>query len=78
MKNSKQPINPTTNSNYNEQPHLVEVSAGLTKREYFAAMAMQGMIASGKYTEGVAFHPALINVSIEIADDLLAELEQTQ
>jgi len=47
---------------------------GLTKREHFAAMAMQGMLASGKYAEGIAFSPFMANISVEISDALIAAL----
>ena len=50
-------------------------SKGLTKREYFAAMAMQGILACGPHDcneRGIA-HDA-----IRQADALLAELESTQ
>lgn len=54
------------------------VSPALTKREYFAAMAMQGLCAdpitrklSGPHAKAVAAD------AIEIADALIAELEKT-
>ena len=43
---------------------------GLTKRELFAAMAMQGFCAGGERPSGV--HIAIY--SVQIADDLLAAL----
>ena len=46
MENGNKPIHPTTARNYNEQFHLIEVSHGLTKREHFAAMALQGLAAT--------------------------------
>ncbi len=39
---------------------------GLTKREYFAAMAMQGLLASGEAW--------FCNEAVRYADDMLAEL----
>lgn len=49
--------------------------AGLTKRELFAALAMQGLSASEAYAE----QPAnwIASVAVERADALLAELEKT-
>ena len=48
-----------------------KVSPGLTKREYFAGLAMQGLIAHGY---GLIQGPEL---AVEYADALLKELEQT-
>ncbi len=46
---------------------------GLTKREYFAAMAMQGVLANAHaYTDGSG--DRLIEVALECADALLAAL----
>lgn len=42
MENSKQPINPIAGSH---EPLHPKQLIGLTKREYFAAMAMQGLIS---------------------------------
>ena len=47
---------------------------GLTKREMFAAMAMQGILSSETYgTAGTVTRWA-----VEIADELLKELEKTK
>ena len=45
---------------------------GLTKREYFAAMAMQGLVDRHINYEVVAEH------SVRYSDALLAELERTK
>lgn len=65
--NANLPAFPTTASNYtDDQP-------GLTKREYFAAMAMQGLLAcpdvNGSQSE-------LASHSINFADALLSALEE--
>ncbi len=57
-----------------------EQKTGLTKREYFAAMAMQGSIA-GRYGSGEIelFRielPKLANECLAIADALIAELNK--
>lgn len=51
------------------------IQLGLTKREYIAAMAMQGMASDPVYTEapyekGIAMH------AVKMADALLAALEK--
>lgn len=55
MTDGNEPINATTVYTDKQLPHTGDVIryedhyAGLTKREYFAAMAMQGMLSSGCY-----------------------------
>lgn len=49
---------------------------GLTKREYFAAMAMQGMIASETETLRFAMREKLASESVAMADALIAELSK--
>lgn len=54
-------------------PSRDEESLGLTKREYFAAMAMQGLLLA----RGVGTHDVLLaTYAREYADALLAELEK--
>ena len=56
-----------------------EVFMGLTKREHFAAMAMQGLLSAASDKEGTWTHGGWDNVAYEaanIADALLAELEK--
>jgi hypothetical protein len=66
MENGKQPITPI---NYD----AAYSSEGLTKREYFAGLAMQGLIS------GNATHFSDIpEKSIMFADEMLAELEKTK
>ena len=59
---------------------------GLTKREYFAAMAMQGFCSNpfyahqesekgSKSTDDYVMDPHLISRSIDLADELLKQLE---
>ena len=48
---------------------------GLTKREYFAAMAMQGILADPDnqgYAEGIA------KDAVKMADELITQLNQTK
>ena len=71
MKNGDQPINPT------ERPISgggTLQTFGLTKREYFAALAMQGYMAN-KYTPH--HNPEYIaDYAVECAEALLSELEK--
>lgn len=72
MKNADMPAMPVVDSKgspFNDLPEEA-CTLGLTKREFFAAMAMQGLIAGGGIDPGMAAPRAL-----EYADALLVELE---
>lgn len=49
--------------------------SGMSKREYFAAMAMQGICATGITKEGTN-HEYFAQQAVKIADELLKQLEQ--
>ena len=75
MKNPKQPIYPTVvveRTRFATMPTMEVQYNGLTKREYFAAMAMQGYLAK----TGTGFkNEQLADWCIQIADELLKQLE---
>ncbi|MCT4035587.1 hypothetical protein HZQ14_19385 [Elizabethkingia anophelis] len=88
MKNADKPIYPSVAETINETefteynlPHRQRQLSGLTKREYFAGLAMQGMLLNGgmmingqKY-----FAPDTIaKLAIQQADELLQQLENTK
>lgn len=55
------------------------VAAGLSKRELFAAMAMQGLLSCGATYKGSTTNRDLLaRDAISHADTLLAELERTK
>jgi predicted proteasome-type protease len=61
--------------NNGEQPILdnqFEDNKGLTKREYFAGLAMQGTMTSS-YSVNM-----IVEIAVKMADALLAELEKTK
>ena len=65
---SNEPINPINRA-------LIHQNTGLTKREYFAAMAMQGILADPDnqgYAEGIA------KDAVKMADELITQLNQTK
>ena len=70
MNNADKPINPVLTQN----PSLI----GLTKREYFAGLAMQGLLALpdkgtfGSFDEAIEW---MCEVSVKFADELLKQLE---
>lgn len=49
---------------------------GLTKREYFAGLAMQGLLGSGRrYTD---MPKQIAEAAVKQADELLKQLEETK
>lgn len=50
---------------------------GLTKREYFAALAMQGLLANHG-TERRVYHESVASEAVKSADALLNELSKPQ
>lgn len=54
--------------------YLFESNHGLTKLEYFTAMAMQGLIIQGKFSP--ADRNKLASVAIDFALETLEELEE--
>ena len=61
----------------NEPIHTIEynnnyISSGLTKREYFAVMALQGLLANNNN-----YMYSVIS-AVEFADDLIEELSKTK
>jgi hypothetical protein len=74
MENGKQPITPI---NYD----AAYSSEGLTKREYFAGLAMQGILAHESFFDRICHEPGentmadvLATASVKMADKLLAKL----
>ena len=76
MKNADKPINPVLTQSPSLQNYT---SLGLTKREYFAGLAMQGLISS--FTEKASYGgwgtemEETIKCAINYADELLKQLE---
>jgi hypothetical protein len=83
MENSEQPINPTPYVNRDGSIQH-DVYQGLTKREYFAGLAMQGILAqftelaaSGSSTEHHGgMQEDIARESVNLADALLKQLEK--
>ena len=86
MNNADKPIHEKNGENmihsFNSTDYSQGNFKGLTKREYFAGLAMQGLISS--FTEkasngswGSEIKETII-VAIEYADELLAQLETTK
>ena len=90
MENSKQPINPCLmqqvgedyfrlNKSLDPEDYTIPCS-GLTKREYFAGLAMQGLLT----TKGVEIDKSyaskepvdVIKKAIQYADELLKQLDK--
>ena len=61
---------------YHPDGGLVSPNTGLTKREYFAAMALQGIIAN---KDGLDIKiERIVESAVDIADALIEELNKTK
>ncbi len=58
------------NGFWNDEYNLTHSGVGLTKREYFAALALQGLTANLGRTTGLAL------AAVQYADSLIAELNR--
>ena len=86
MKNADKPIYPTTSQKINETeffeynlPNKEKQYSGLTKREYFAGLAMQGLLALPDKGTFSSFDEAIewiCEASVKFADELLKQLEK--
>lgn len=81
IKNGDLPAMPIELSGFGQ--FAPEAHTGLTKREQFAAMAMQGLLSGNNadcdlYETSVEWVKNLTEASVEFADALLAELERTK
>ena len=77
MTNGNEPINPTTERNWlnqNDTEMVTGVFGGLTKREYFAAMMLQGLVTLSSHQ---ATHQQYASQAIAYADALITELNLT-
>ena len=76
MKNADKPINPVLT----QSPSLQnDTSLGLTKREYFSVLAMQGLLAlpdKGTYSSFDEAIERICEVSVKFAEELLKQLEE--
>lgn len=53
------------------------INQGLTKREYFAAMAMQGMYSNHLFVDRFNCGNAISEEAVKIADELITALNNT-
>lgn len=82
MENKNKPAYPVTNGKYAQQLDTLnnDEAVGISKREYFAGLAMQGLLANNHSffwgnREGETAHNAIADESIRLADELLKLLE---
>ena len=75
MKNADMPAMPSTTWD-NEFDKVAEQSDGLTKREHFAAMAMQGLVVKDEFCIEDETVEIMASWSVKCADALLKELEK--
>jgi hypothetical protein len=77
MRNSDMPAMPLSREDSIKYLQGDCVLSGLTKREHFAGLAMQGLLANNKST-GENLYLDMSEVSVFIADALLAELDKSK
>ena len=85
MKNADKPINPFKSIKFNGKeffeynlPYNHKQYSGLTKREHYAGLAMQGLLALPDKGTFASFDEAIewmCEVSVKFADELLKQLE---
>lgn len=68
----------TTNPNDSASPYVLkytddEHSPGLTKREHFAGLALQGLCANSRLS---TYPDILISIAVQMADHLINQLNQ--
>lgn len=76
MENGKESVYPSEKIADSGHPMLGAVkvkTSGITKREYFAGLAMQGLLAGNALC-----HSDVHNYAVRFADKLLIELEKTK
>jgi divalent metal cation (Fe/Co/Zn/Cd) transporter len=77
MRNQDKPAFPVSKEMCEQKNEIEEYPYGLTKREYFAAMAMQGLLAA---CTGLKISNAILEkipeASVKFSDALLKELER--
>jgi hypothetical protein len=69
--NSNQPINPVITSQ-----SLNIRSEGLTKREYYSGIILQGLLTNTLHYSGTNDKVMVVGEAIELADELLKQLEK--
>ena len=73
MNNSDMPANVVTEEQW-DRSSTAAPAIGLTKREHFAGLAMQGLLANNDYSGRLS--QSLTKTSMLFADALLKELEK--
>ena len=95
MKNADKPINPSTSIKISDTeffeynlPNQERQYSGLTKREHYAGLAMQGLLANPQYWKRVyktlsslkadkdSIECVFAQFSIKLADEILQQLEE--
>lgn len=77
MKNADKPINPVEKIvEFGDGRIEKSMYLGLTKREYFAAMAMQGLLSREAAIPNLSEMPYNVEMAVKAADELLNQLEK--
>ena len=72
------PVSAKDRENYEAGGYIPDGVFGLTKREYFAGLAMQGLCADPSYRVLISSAEHAAQNAVAIADAILAELERSE
>lgn len=77
MENNNQPAFPRPKQilGSGEDYHEIPAAEGLTKREWFAGMALQGFISNSVFFQGYSSNSDMARQAVDMADNLLSELQ---
>lgn len=80
MNNANSPASPVQKQ-YGKHGGLMNINdesgPGLTKREHFAGLAMQGLLSAVPLDDPMPNHGAVASISVEYANALLSALEES-
>ena len=77
MENSNKPAYPISEEMTDRIDSGITIYTGLTKREYFAGLAMQGILSGNEINRTGRKTPfSIVEMSINLADELLKQLEK--
>ena len=80
MKNADKPIYPFNEIDWNRSSSEVTTyysqESGLTKKEYYSGLALQGFCSNQEFMRNLVEPELIAKACIEIADELLKQLEE--
>jgi hypothetical protein len=78
IENKNQPAFPISEEATDRIIDEVRIFTGLTKREYFAGLAMQAFVSNPSFYQGYSSDATMAQQAVNLADALLLELSKPQ